>query len=85
MFKVVAFWDMTPCGPSKNNRCFGGTCRLHLGLISTDVLGSAVGILMFVGTVSQKFNIFNFETFFTLSNRIPIFCETIPCSPLKTY
>jgi hypothetical protein len=23
-------WDITPCGPLKPNRRFGGTCRLHL-------------------------------------------------------
>jgi hypothetical protein len=24
------FWDITPGNPLKINRCFGGTCRLHL-------------------------------------------------------
>jgi hypothetical protein len=24
------FWDITQCSPLKVNRCFGGTCRLHL-------------------------------------------------------
>jgi hypothetical protein len=24
------FWDITPCSPFKVNRCFGGTCCLHL-------------------------------------------------------
>jgi hypothetical protein len=24
------FWDITPCGPLKVNRRFGGICRLHL-------------------------------------------------------
>jgi hypothetical protein len=28
--KSFTFWDITPCSPSKVNRRFGGTCRLHL-------------------------------------------------------
>jgi hypothetical protein len=28
--KSSVFWDITPCSPSKVNRSFGGTCRLHL-------------------------------------------------------
>jgi hypothetical protein len=28
--KDVVFWDMTPCGCSKKNGCFGGTYHLHL-------------------------------------------------------
>jgi hypothetical protein len=28
--KSSIFWDITPCGPFKVNRSFGGTCRLHL-------------------------------------------------------
>jgi hypothetical protein len=35
IFKAVVmissiFWDITPCRPWKNNRCFGGTYLLHL-------------------------------------------------------
>jgi hypothetical protein len=26
----IFFWDVTPSGPSRVNRCFGGTYRLHL-------------------------------------------------------
>jgi hypothetical protein len=27
---ILIFWYVTPCSPSKVNRCFGGICRLHL-------------------------------------------------------
>jgi hypothetical protein len=28
--KGSTFWDIMPCNPLTVNRCFGGTCRLHL-------------------------------------------------------
>jgi hypothetical protein len=30
VMKSSVFWDITPCSSLKVNRCFGGTCRLHL-------------------------------------------------------
>jgi hypothetical protein len=30
VMKSPIFWDIRPCGPSKVNRRFGGTYRLHL-------------------------------------------------------
>jgi hypothetical protein len=30
VIKSNIFWDITPCGPLKVNRRFGGTYRLHL-------------------------------------------------------
>jgi hypothetical protein len=30
VIKNYIFWDITPCSLLKVNRCFGGTCRLHL-------------------------------------------------------
>jgi hypothetical protein len=30
IMKSSIFWDITLCSPLKDNRCFGGTCRLHL-------------------------------------------------------
>jgi hypothetical protein len=30
IMKSPAFWNITPCGPVKISRCFGGTCHLHL-------------------------------------------------------
>jgi hypothetical protein len=30
VMKISIFWDTTPSSPLKDNRCFGGTCRLHL-------------------------------------------------------
>jgi hypothetical protein len=28
--KSCKFWDITPCGPLKINKYFGGTCCVHL-------------------------------------------------------
>jgi hypothetical protein len=30
VMKSTIFWDITPCSPLSVNRCFGGTCRLHV-------------------------------------------------------
>jgi hypothetical protein len=30
VMKSSIFWNIRPCSPSKVNRCFDGTCRLHL-------------------------------------------------------
>jgi hypothetical protein len=30
LLKSSGFWDITSCSPLKANRCFGGTCCLHL-------------------------------------------------------
>jgi hypothetical protein len=30
VLKRSIFWNITPCSPLKVNRCFGGTCLLHL-------------------------------------------------------
>jgi hypothetical protein len=36
VIKSFILWDITPCSPLKDNRCFGGICRFQIqGLIAT--------------------------------------------------
>jgi hypothetical protein len=50
--KISVFLDVTPCGPLKMNRRFGGTCHLHLqgvGILRTRNQNEACSNILLLG------------------------------------